>query len=432
MHKQFDINEKPPLLQALPLAFQHVFAMFGATVLVPFLTGLDPAVALFTSGIGTLIFHLITKGKVPAYLGSSFAFIPPLAAYVSGANDLPSAMGGAFVAGLVYIVVFGLIKVFGTGFIKRLVPSVVVGPVVMIIGLALADVAVKDMASPHWPTAIFTLVMAIIFSVFTRGFFKVVPILLGIVSGYIFAAVFQMVEPSTQILLGKDLVPLFSLDPVLASFQVQNVMGFLHLPQFVVPTFKFAAIMAIAPIALVAIIEDLGHILVIGNITKRDLVQDPGFDNVLLGNGLATSVAALFGGPPSTTYGENIGVISITKVYSSMVIQIAAVIAILLSFFNPVRALISSIPVPVMGGIVILLFGMIAAAGIRSMIDAKTDLSSTRNLIIASIILILGVGLKNVGYATLAGIVLNLILPQEKTDADYIATLEADAGEETK
>jgi len=432
MQKHIDIHEKLPFLQALPLAFQHVFAMFGATVLVPFLTGLDPAVALFTSGIGTLIFHLATRGKIPAYLGSSFAFIPPLTAYVTRAKDLPSAMGGAFVAGLVYVVIFGLIKVFGTDFIKRLVPSVVVGPVVMIIGLALADVAVVQMASVHWPTAIFTLVMAIIFSVFGRGFFKVVPILLGIISGYIFSAVYQSVEPNTLIKLGEKMVPLFSLDPVIASVQVKTMQDFFHLPNFVKPALNFGAIMAIAPIALVAIIEDLGHILVIGNITKKDLVKDPGFDNVLLGNGLATSIASLFGGPPSTTYGENIGVLSITRVFSSRVIQIAAVIAIILSFLNPVRVAIGTIPVPVMGGIVILLFGMIAAAGIRSMIEAKSDLSSTRNLIVVSIILILGVGLKNVGYATLAGIILNLILPQEKPEGQFIATLEADTVEETK
>jgi uracil permease len=327
---------------------------------------------------------------------------------------------------------FALIKAFGTGFIQRLVPSVIVGPVVMIIGLALADVAVVQMASVHWPTAIFTLVMTILFSVFGRGFFKVIPILLGIISGYLFAVVFQMVEPGTLIKMGDKMVPLISFDRLEASVHVQALKDFFHIPQFVMPSFKWGAIMAIAPIALVAIIEDLGHILVIGNITKRELVKDPGFDRVLLGNGIATSVAALFGGPPSTTYGENIGVLAITRVFSARVIQTAAVVAILLSFLNPVRVAIATIPVPVMGGIVILLFGMIAAAGIRSMIEAKSDLSSTRNLIIVSIILILGVGLKNVGYATLAGIILNLILPQEKPEEQSITTLEADTVEETK
>lgn len=430
MKKRFDVHERPPIGQALVLALQHVFAMFGATVLVPFLTGLDPAVALFTSGVGTIIFHLFTGGKVPAYLGSSFAFIAPLAAWVTGAKDLPSAMGGAFVAGLVYVLMFFLIRAFGTEFIHRLVPSVVVGPVVMIIGLSLAGVAVNNMASLHWPTAIFTCVMAIIFSIFGRGFMKVIPILLGIISGYIFAIIWNMVEPTT---IGENM-KLVDFAPFVQSLNPDTLLGYFHLPQFVLPGFKMAAIWAIAPIALVTIIEDLGHVLVIGNVTERDLIKDPGFDRVLLGNGLATSIASLFGGPPSTTYGENIGVLAITRVFSSFVIWCAAGIAILLSFFNPVRVLISTIPVPVMGGIVILLFGMIAAAGIRTMIEAKTDLSSTRNLIIVSIILILGVGLKDhgVSYATLAGIILNLILPQDKVEDDAVLTLEPDTVEETK
>jgi len=421
------IDEKMSLSKAFPLALQHVFAMFGATVLVPFLTGLSPAVALLTSGIGTLIFHFFTKGKVPAYLGSSFAFIAPLALYVTEKHSIGQAMGGAIIAGLVYLVIYLVIKTFGTGFIDRYVPSIVVGPVVIIIGLALAKTAVADMASTNWAVAIFTLLAAVLFSVWGKGLFEVIPILLGIVSGYVFSFIVQyggflpklqemgLAAPDKQLLDISSIVNA----PWLANPTAQYATDFagqvfsfasFHLP---VPEFTAAALLAIAPIAFVTIIEDLGHIFVIGNVTKKDLIKDPGFDRVLLGNGLATAVAAIFGGPPSTTYGENIGVLAITKVYSSWVIRIAAVIAISLSLIGKLSAALSSIPTSVMGGICILLFGMIAAAGIRTMIEAKSDLSSTRNLIIVAVILILGVGTGKVGYATLAGIILNMVLPQK-------------------
>lgn len=415
MEKRYDIHEKPPVVQALLLALQHVFAMFGATVLVPILTGLDPSVALLTSGIGTLIFHLMTKGMVPAYLGSSFAYIAGIASMVKdnpAGPNVPMAMGGAFVVGLVYIVVFLLVRAFGSEIITRYVPSVVVGPVVMIIGLSLAGVALgPNMAGTDWPTAIFTLVATILISVFARGFFKVIPILLGIGAGYAFA-IFRGLVDFSKIGAG----------PVLNT------------PHLVLPEFQLGAILLLAPLALVTIIEDLGHIFVIGNVTERDLIKNPGFDRVLLGNGLATAVAAFFGGPPSTTYGENIGVLAVTRVYSARVIQLAAVVAIFLSFVGPVRDVISSIPAAVMGGVVILLFGMIAAAGIRTMIEARTDLSSTRNLIIVSIILVVGIGYPNhgVGYATIAGILLNLILPQEKQEEPAVTTLEMDSVEESK
>lgn len=409
------ITEKPSFSRALPLAVQHVFAMFGATVLVPFLTGLSPSVALLTSGIGTLLFHFFTKNKVPAYLGSSFAFIAPLALFVKEQHNFSAAMGGAIIAGLVYVLVYFIIKAFGTDFIHKYVPNIVVGPVVMIIGLSLAGVAVNDMASKNWPIAIFTLIAAIIFTIFGRGLIKVIPILLGIIAGYVFAIVLQLLG-YVENLIDLNAIASASLfqNPTAVyakdfAGQVWSIFGF-NLP---VPIFSVAAILTIAPIAFVTIIEDLGHIFVIGNVTEQDMIKDPGFDRVLLGNGLATAAAALFGGPPSTTYGENIGVLAITKVYSSWVIRIAAVIAILLSFSGVLNALLLSIPVAVMGGISILLFGMIAAAGMRTMIEAKTDLSKTKNLIIVAIILIIGIGSGKVGYATLAGILLNLILPNE-------------------
>lgn len=445
------IHEKPPLTKALPLALQHVFAMFGATVLVPFLTGLSPAVALLTSGIGTLIFHFITKGKIPAYLGSSFAFIAPLAAFTMlnpQTNPHPSisqAMAGALVAGVVYIAVFMIIKLFGTGFIDRYIPSIVVGPVVMIIGLALAGVAVNSMASTNWIVAIFTLAVTILFSVFGKGLLQIIPILLGIISGYLFSILSQTVGWTQKFvdmgIANKDMA-FVNFSGIMQAPWIANptsayasqfpgqVFSFASF-NFPIPSFTLAAIITIAPIALVAIVEDLGHVFVIGNVTGKNLIKDPGFDRVLLGNGIATAVASLFGGPPSTTYGENIGVLSITKVYSAWVIRIAAVIAIVLSLVGKLSAFLSSIPTAVMGGVCILLFGMIAAAGMRTMIEAKSDLGSTRNLIIVALILILGVGIQNHGiaYATLAGIILNAILPEDKESASKSAdkNFEADA-----
>ena len=312
------IDQKLPLKKAFPLALQHVFAMFGATVLVPALTGLSPAVALLTSGIGTLIFHFITKGKIPAYLGSSFAFIAPLALFITEKKDIGQAMGGAMIAGLVYLLVFLAIRAYGTGFIKKYVPNVVVGPVVIIIGLALARTAVEGMASLNWVEAIFTLTAAIIFSIFGKGLLEVIPILLGILSGYAFSIAIQFAgwlpqlqawglasADETMIDLSRIAAAPWLANPTAQyaqnfAGQVFSFAGF-HLP---VPVFTAAALLAIAPIAFVTMIEDLGHVFVIGNVTEKDLIKDPGFDRVLLGNGLATIVAAVFGGPPSTTYGE--------------------------------------------------------------------------------------------------------------------------------
>ncbi|MFZ7103026.1 MAG: uracil-xanthine permease family protein [Peptococcaceae bacterium] len=385
-----DKNKEINIFTTFLLAVQHIFAMFGATVLVPFLTGLDPGMAILASGIGTLLFHFITKGKVPAYLGSSFAYIAALAFLVKEMKNPGAAMGAVFIVGILYIAVYGVVRVLGTETINKYIPPVVVGPVVMIIGLSLARTAVNDMASTNWSVAIFTLIMAIVFSAFTKGFLKIIPVLLGITSGYILAAFLGLVD-FTQV-AGA---------PVIHHFQ------------WIAPAFDLSAILLMAPIVLVTVLEDLGHIFVLENIIGKPLMKDPGFKSVLLGNGLGTIASSLVGGPPLTTYGENIGVLSITKVYNSRVIQLAAVIAILLSFFGKLSALISTIPAAVMGGICILLFGMIAAAGIRTLVDDRTDLSSTKNLIIIAVILIIGVGSEKVGYATLAGILLNLILPED-------------------
>ncbi|WP_416237338.1 solute carrier family 23 protein [Thermoanaerobacter sp. RKWS2] len=398
--------------------------MFGATILVPLLTGLDPAVTLFTSGLGTLIFHLMTKGKVPAYLGSSFAFIAPIIA-ATKQFGVRGAFTGMIAAGLVYIVVFIIISLTGIDWLEKLLPPVVVGPVVMIIGLSLAPVAIAQ-AQKDLATALFTAALIIIFSMFGKGFIKVIPILLGTIGGYIFAITRGLVDFGPVAKASWIAIPKFSF-----------LTG--HTPEL-----AWGAVSLVAPLALVAIIEDLGHVLVIGNIVEKDLIKDPGFHRVMLGNGLATSIAALFGGPPSTTYGENIGVLAITRVYSSKVIQGAAIIAILLSFIQKIGALIEVIPQPVMGGVTIILFGMIAAAGMRTLVENKVDFSDSRNLIIASVILTLGVGgikiafgnfvFEGIGPATLAGILLNLVLPKinlakakktEKTSTSKEAVHEA-------
>ncbi|ODA40956.1 solute carrier family 23 protein [Desulfosporosinus sp. BG] len=404
MSTEVQINEKLPLVQAIPLGLQHVFAMFGATVLVPFLTGLSPSVALLSSGIGTIIFLLLTKSRIPAYLGSSFAYIAALTTFVKTNHNPSAAMGGALAVGVVYIVIYLLMAAFGTRWIHKIVPPVVAGPVVAIIGLSLTSTAV-GMASQNWPIAAFTLAVAALISVYAKGFFKIIPILLAIISGYIVASIMGLVD-------FKPIYESFSSLNNLIVFPVK--LG----SDFQLPSFDKVAILAMAPLALVTIIEDLGHMIVLGNITHSDPIENPGFHRVLLGNGLATVVASFFGGPPVTTYGENIGVLAVTKVYSNFNIWMAAIIAIILSLFNPLQAAIMSIPSAVMGGVTILLFGMIGTTGIRTLIEAKVDFSETKNLIIASVIFALGIGLPDhgVAWATIVGITLNLLLKEQTKD----------------
>ncbi|EHQ91469.1 solute carrier family 23 protein [Desulfosporosinus youngiae] len=396
MSTEVQIHEKLPLAQAIPLGLQHVFAMFGATVLVPFLTGLSPSVALLSSGIGTIIFLLLTKSQVPAYLGSSFAYIGVLTIFVQS-NNSAGAMGGVLAVGLVYVILFLLMAAFGTRWIHTIVPPIVAGPVVSIIGLSLTPVA-ADMASGNWYIAAFTLAVAAILSVYAKGFLKIIPILIAIIAGYIVAGIMGMV----------DFKPIYA---------VLNPEDFIAFPvalgkDFIWPSWDKIAILAFAPLALVTVIEDLGHMIVLGNITHSDPLKKPGFHRVLLGNGLATGLAGLIGGPPVTTYGENIGVLAVTKVYSTFNIWIAAILAIIFSIINPLQVAIMSIPTAVMGGVCILLFGMIGAAGLRTLIEAKIDFSETKNLIIASVIFALGIGLPehSVAWATVIGIALNLIL----------------------
>jgi len=406
--KEVQIDERLPYSKAIPLGLQHLFAMSGATILVPFLTGLSPATALFCSGLGTIIFLLLTRSRVPAYLGSSFAFIAALTVFVKDQQNLASAMTGVLSVGIAYILIYLILRLFGTKWISKIIPPVVAGSVVAIIGLSLTPVAV-NMASSNWLVGIFTLAVAIIISIYGKGFSKIIPILLAIVAGYILAWVMGLVDTVK----------------IAASFDTLFIVPFSSFGKF---DLDFVAILAFAPIALVTLIEDLGHMMILGNITRTDILEsDPGFDRVVLGNGLATGAASLFGGVPLTTYAENIGVLAITKVYSSLNLWIAAICAMILSTFNPLQALIISIPQSVMGGVSILLFGMIGAAGIRTMIEAKVDFSKNKNLIIASVIFAIGIGLSNHGVmvATLAGIFLNLILKDEENDEDLDTTEKA-------
>ncbi len=393
--------------QFVILGFQHVFAMFGSTILVPTLTGLNPSVALFTSAVGTLIFHLITGGKVPAYLGSSFAFIPPIIA-ASNAYGVQGAMLGCVIAGLIYVVMSGFIRVIGSDFINRFLPPIVIGPVIMIIGLKLAPEA-NNMASGHLLTALFTLAVTITVSIFARGIFKVIPILIGIISGYIFAMFYGLVDLTPVLEAKWFAAPSFTfLNPA----QIGDNLG---------------AILIVAPIAMVTMVEHLGDVLAISKTTNQNFMKSPGLHRTLLGDGIATALAGIFGGPPNTTYGENVGVLAITKVYNPAIVRLAATFVLFMSFMPKIGALIHSIPIPVMGGIVILLFGMISAIGMRTLIENSIDLSDTRNLIIISTILVIGlsgieimiksVPVSGMGLAAVVGIFLNLILPKTKQES---------------
>ncbi|MCL6515913.1 MAG: NCS2 family nucleobase:cation symporter [Alicyclobacillus sp.] len=379
-----------PFLRAFPLSVQHVFAMFGSTVLVPYLTGLDPGSALIASGIGTLIFHWITGGKVPTYLGSSFAFIAPLTLFVTKHHAPGQAVAGLLAVAGMYLVISLVVTAVGFQRIRRAIPPVVVGPVVSIIGLALAGTAVSQMAALRWDVALVSLLAAIVASLAGWRQMRIVPILVGIFIGYVYAWLRGAV----------DFTPLHTA-PVIAP------------PHFTAPSWSLGAVLAMAPIALVTMIEDLGHMFVLNEIVGRDVTKDPGFPRILVANGVSTAISAFLGGPAQTTYAENLGVLAITRQFSSRIIQGAAVIAILLGLFGKVGALIHTIPVPVMGGISILLFGMIAAMGIRHVIEEKVDLTNMKNLIVVAVIFIVGVGYPNNGiaFATLAGLLVYWLVP---------------------
>ena len=409
-----DVGERLPLLQSIPLSLQHLFAMFGATVLVPYLVGLDTSVTLFTSGVGTLLYIATTKGKIPAYLGSSFAFIAALQlllgttpGQLAGPERVAFAMGGCVVVGVVYLVVAAAIAKFGTRWIDLLLPPVVIGSVVIVIGLGLAGVAVNMATNgatqayhrEYLVVALSALAIAILAATFFKGFLGVIPVLVGIIGGYAVAFFAGQVD-----------------------FEAVRTAKLVAVPPFVLPKFTWAAVITLAPISLVVITEHIGHLIVTNNVVGRDFVKDPGLHRSLAGDGFATALAGLVGGPPNTTYGENIGVMAITRVFSVWVIGGAAVIAIVMSFIPKIGMFIHTIPVQVMGGICILLFGIIASAGVRMLVEAGIDFSQKRNLIIASVILVIGIGgakitiggieFAGMPLATYVGILLNLVLPR--------------------
>lgn len=411
-HVVLDIHDKPQPLEWFGLSLQHLFAMFGSTVLVPILVGLNPGIALLSSGIGTLVYITVTKAKIPAYLGSSFAFIVAMQVLMKQ-DGYPAIAQGTISVGLVYLIVAYIISRIGSEWIDRVLPPIVVGPVVMVIGLSLAGSAAKNamMNNNHYDlkffiVALVTLGLTICFNMFLKGFVSLIPILLGIVGGYIVAVLFGIVDFS----------------PVLSAH-------WFALPAFEIPFVSYhpklywGAILGMAPIAFVTMTEHMGHVMVLNKLTGRHFFQDPGLHRTLSGDGLASIIAGLIGGPPVTSYGENIGVLAITKVHSVYVLGGAAVLAIIFGFVGKISALIMSIPSPVIGGISFLLFGVIAANGLRILIDNKVDFDKKRNLMIASTILVIGIGgaylqlgnfqLTGVALATILGIVLNLILPQQ-------------------
>ena len=384
-------------LQKTIVGAQFLFVAFGATVLVPLLVGLDPSVALFTAGVGTLLFHALTKGKVPIFLGSSFAFIAPIIK-ATELYGLPGAMFGIIGVGLVYGIMSLLIRHRGVGFISRLFPPVVVGPVIMLIGLSLAGTGV-DMAKTNWLLAIIALLTTVAVSLFGKGMLRLIPIFVGIVVGYIVSIFFGLVD----------------FQPVLDA-------RWFALPAFVHPEICWEAIIFMIPVAIAPVIEHIGDVYAINEVTGKDFVKDPGLHRTMLGDGLACIASSIFGGPPVTTYSEVTGAISLTKIADPAVIRIAAIFGILFSVLGKVSALLKTIPEAVLGGIMLLLFGTIASVGVNTLVKNNVDLGNTRNLIIASLILTTGIGgaemtignitIGGIGLAALVGVILNLVIPK--------------------
>lgn len=394
----------------LLVGVQMLFVAFGALVLMPLITGLDPNVALLTAGAGTLLFQIVTRGKVPVFLASSFAFIAPIAVGVERFG-LSATMGGLMAAGLVYLLFSFLVRSYGVQALQRVLPPLVTGPVIMVIGLSLSPVAI-NMATAgsidSIPTskalivAFIALSATIATALLAKGLLRLVPIVIGITTGYLAA-------------LALDLV----------DFSAVQQAAWFAVPSFTTPSFHLGAILLIIPIAIASAIEHVGDVAAISGVTGKDYLQDPGLDRTLLGDGLATSLAALLGGPPNTTYSEVTGAVTLTKAYNPAIMTIAAVTAIILAFVGKIGAFLQTIPAPVMGGILIILFGSIVVVGMNSLVQAKEDLSEPRRLIIVAVILIFGVGglsfdfgnfaLEGIGLAAIAGMVLNLVLPRATT-----------------
>lgn len=385
------------------LGVQFLFVAFGATVLVPLLVGIDPAVALFTAGVGTLIFHLITKGQVPVFLGSSFAFIAPIIESTK-LYGLPGTLSGLIAVGIVYSLVSALVKARGLRFIERLFPSVVVGPVIMIIGLSLASVGV-DMAKTEWWIAVLSLMTAVVIVIFAKGLLKLIPIFAGIIVGYVAAVIAGAVD----------------FKPIVEA-------AWFALPKFTMPEFSWTAILYMIPVAIAPIIEHVGDMYAIGGVADKNFIEKPGLHRTLLGDGVATAFAGFFGGPPNTTYSEVTGAISLTKVTNPLILRISAITAVVFSMIGKVSGFLKTIPQAVLGGIMLLLFGMIASVGIKTLIDSKTDMSKTRNQVIISVVLTVGIGgaviswgnfsLAGIGLASVVGVILNLLLPGASKKVD--------------
>ena len=424
----YDINEFPPIGKAIVLAFQHVFAMFGATVLVPILVNaaaghevLTIPVALVASGIGTLIYILCTKGKSPVYLGSSFAFIAPLAAaYLKG--GISGAMTGIMAVGLVYVIVALIIKFVGKDWLEKLLPPVIIGPMIMVIGLSLAGSAISNIGLSadsvfNWKNLIVATVAFLVTALTmtrAKGFLKVIPFLIGIISGFVVAAILGMVD-----------------------FTLVKEANWFSIPKFIIPfkdyKLNLTALLTIVPVALVTICEHIGDHTSLSNIVGKDLIKDPGLDRTLMGDGIATFVAGLIGGPANTTYGENTAVVGMTKVASVKVIGLAAIFAIILGFLGKFTALVSLIPAPVLGGVSLLLYGFIAVNGLKVLIKNQINFEDNKNIAIASSMLVIGLGgatisivtgnvnlvISGMSLSAIIGIILNLIL---KNDAEPTVT----------
>lgn len=419
-----DVHERPTGIKWLFLSFQHVFAMFGATILVPILTGFPVSVALFASGLGTILYAIITRFKVPVYLGSSFAFISAVQLAVAGYHNKPdAALTGLFLVGVIYIIVGFIIKFTGKGWIDKLLPPVVIGPMIAIIGLGLAPVAVKSAGFVqggdyrHMIVALVTFLFAALVSSIGKGFFKIIPFLIAIVFGYIVAVIFGIVDftplANAQFFAKPDFYLPFN------TYGVFKQYSFYFGPE----------VWAMLPVTIITISEHIGDHSVLSKICNRNFLKNPGLDKTLMGDGVATSVSALLGGPANTTYGENTGVIGMTKVASIYVILGAAVTAILISTLGYVTAFISTIPSAVLGGMSILLYGVISSNGLRVLIDNQVDFAKQKNLIIASTMLVIGLGgamisisvgntaitLSGTALAAVVGVILNLIIPTSKS-----------------
>lgn len=402
-------SQAEPWPKVLLTGAQMLFVAFGALVLVPLLTGLDPSVALFTAGAGTLVFHAITKQTVPVFLASSFAFIAPIQGSIASFG-VSATMGGLMAAGFVYVAISQAVRLKGTAWLNRLLPAVVVGPVIMVIGLALAPVAVS-MATGEtsdnigYGVAIFlsmtSLLVTLVLAVFGRGLLRLVPIIGGITTGYILSLLMGVVD-----------------------FTPVQEAAWLSVPNFTAPTFHWAAILFMIPVAIAPAVEHIGDMVAIGSVTRKNYLEKPGLHRTLLGDGLATTVAALFGGPPNTTYSEVTGAVTLTRAFNPKYMVVAAVIAIVLAFVSKLGALLQTIPGPVMGGIMTLLFGSIAVVGMNTLVRAGQSLTAPRNLVVVSLILVFGIGgmqfgggqftLQGVSLAALVGIALNWLLPREQ------------------